>query len=261
MELADRVVVVTGGGGGIGAALARRFHDEGARGVVVADIDVPSAEAVADEVGGIAVAVDVSAEADNIAMIDAAEQAYGPVDLLCLNAGIATGGSVDAPDDDWQRAWAVNVMSHVYGTRAVLPSMLESGSGYLLHTASAAGLLTNLGAAPYSVTKHAVVALAEWLSITYGDAGIGVSCLAPQFVDTAMLDQLTMISDGFHEVAVDTSISTDQVADAVIDGLRDERFLILPHPEVEQYFLNKATDYERWLGGMRKMQRHLVGEQ
>ena len=260
MELANAVTVVTGGGNGIGAALCRRFGREGAAGIVIADIDLSSAQAVADEVGGIALAVDVSSEADNIGMIAAAEAAYGPVDLLCLNAGIPTGGSVDAPDDDWQRAWAVNVMSHVYGTRAVLPSMLERGSGYLLHTASAAGLLTNLGAAPYSVTKHAVVALAEWLSITYGDNGIGVSCLAPQFVDTDMLDDLTTISEGFHEFAVDGSISTEQVADAVIDGLRDERFLILPHPEVADYFVAKAKDYERWLGGMRKLQRNLIGE-
>ncbi len=260
MELANAVTVVTGGGSGIGAALCRRFGREDAAGIVVADIDLRSAQAVADEVGGIAIAADVSSEADNIGMIAAAEAAYGPVDLLCLNAGIPTGGSVDAPDDDWQRAWAVNVMSHVYGTRAVLPSMLERGSGYLLHTASAAGLLTNLGAAPYSVTKHAVVALAEWLSITYGDDGIGVSCLAPQFVDTAMLDDLTTISEGFHEFAIDGSISTEQVADTVIDGLHDERFLILPHPEVADYFVSKATDYERWLGGMRKLQRNLLGD-
>ena len=257
MELADSVVVVTGAGSGIGAALARRFAAEGARGVVVADLDGSSATAVAAEIGGLAIQADVASEAENVAMIAAAEDAYGPVDLLCLNAGIATGGSVDASNDAWDRAWAVNVMSHVYGTRAVLPSMLERGSGYLLHTASAAGLLTNLGAAPYSVTKHAVVALAEWLSITYGDAGIGVSCLAPQFVDTAMLDDLTTISDGFHEFAVDTSISTDQVADVVVAALAEERFLILPHPEVAEYFVNKASDYERWLGGMRKLQRNL----
>ena len=260
MELAKSVVVVTGGGSGIGAALCRRFAEEGAAGVVVADIDVASAESVADEVDGLAMEVDVSSEADNITMVATAEDAYGPIDLLCMNAGIPTGGSVDAPNQDWERAWTVNVMSHVYATRAALPSMLDRGSGYLLHTASAAGLLTNLGAAPYSVTKHAVVALAEWLSITYGDDGIGVSCLAPQFVDTAMLGDLTAISDGFHEFAVDGSISTEAVADAVVDGLAEERFLILPHPEVAEYFAGKATDYERWLGGMRKLQRNLIGK-
>jgi NAD(P)-dependent dehydrogenase (short-subunit alcohol dehydrogenase family) len=257
MELANSVVVVTGGGSGIGAALCRRFAAEGARGIVVADIDGVSAEKVAAEVDGLGITVDVASEADNQAMIGAAEDAYGPVDLLCLNAGIATGGGVDASNEDWERTWAVNVMSHVYGVRAVLSSMLERGSGCLLHTASAAGLLTNLGAAPYSVTKHAVVALAEWLAITYGDAGIRVSCLAPQFVDTPLLDDLTGISDGFHQFAVDTSITADQVADAVVEGLGDDRFLILPHPEVGAYFVNKATDYERWLGGMRKLQRQL----
>jgi NAD(P)-dependent dehydrogenase (short-subunit alcohol dehydrogenase family) len=149
-------------------------------------------------------------------------------------------------------------MSQVYGARAVLPSMLERGSGYLLHTASAAGLLTNIGAAPYSVTKHAVVALAEWLAVTYGDAGISVSCLAPEFVDTPMLESLGEVSAGLHELAVETSISTDQVADAVVEGLRDERFLILPHAYVGEYFENKAADYDRWLGGMRKLQRKLL---
>ncbi len=257
MELTNTVVVVTGGGSGIGAGLCRRFAGEGAAGVVVGDIDLDSAERVAAEIDGTAFRVDVANEDDNLAMISAAEEAYGPVDLLCLNAGIPTGGSVDASDEDWERAWAVNVMSHVYGVRAVLPSMLERGRGHLLHTASAAGLLTNLGAAPYSVTKHAVVALAEWLAITYGDSGIGVSCLAPQFVDTAMLNDLTTVSDGFHEFAVDGSISTERVADAVVEGLRENRFLILPHPEVAGYFVNKATDYERWLGGMRKLQRNL----
>ena len=261
MEVSNAVIVVTGGGSGIGAALCHRFHAEGARAIIVADRDANAARAVADEVDGLAVEVNVAAEPDNVKMIGMAEERFGRVDLLCLNAGIPTGGSVDAPNEAWERAWAVNVMSHVYGTRAVLPSMLERGSGYLLHTASAAGLLTNLGAAPYSVTKHAVVALAEWLSITYGDKGISVSCLAPQFVDTAMLDDLTTISDGFHEFAVDGSISTEQVADAVIDGLRDQRFLILPHPEVADYFVNKATDYERWLGGMRKLQRSLLGDE
>lgn len=260
MNVAERVVVVTGAGSGIGKALAERFGEEGAAGVVVADIDRAAAEAVADDIDGLAIQADVSSEADNVAMITAAEAQYGPIDLLCLNAGISVGGSVDAPNETWERAWAVNVMSQVYGARAVLPSMLERGSGYLLHTASAAGLLTNIGAAPYSVTKHAVVALAEWLAITYGDAGIRVSCLAPEFVDTPMLDGLAEVSSGLHELAVETSISTDQVADAVIDGLRDERFLILPHPYVGDYFASKATDYDRWLGGMRKLQRNLIEE-
>lgn len=257
MDVADRVVVVTGGGAGIGAALCRRFGEAGAAGVVVADIDEAAAAAVAGEIGGIAVRVDAASEADNAAMVATAEEALGPVDLLCLNAGVALGGGVDAPDADWQRAWSVNLMSQVYGARAVLPSMLDRGTGYLLHTASAAGLLTNLGAAPYSVTKHGVVALAEWLAITHGDNGIGVSCLVPEFVDTAMLDGLADVSPALHERAVTTSITAEAVADAVIEGLADERFLILPHPYVADYFLNKANDYDRWIGGMRKLQRRL----
>lgn len=257
MELADKVVIVTGGASGIGAALARRFAREGARGIVVADLDADVAATIAAEVGGVATHTDVASEADVRSMVAVAEETYGPVDLLCLNAGIPTGGGVEASNDAWQRTWDVNVMAHVYAVRAVLPSMLERGEGYLLHTASAAGLLTNLGAAPYSVTKHAVVALAEWLSVTYWDAGIRVSALCPQFVQTGMLDSLTDVGEGFHAMAVDMSISPEDVADAVVDGIREERFLILPHPEVAGYFANKATDYERWLGGMRKLQRTL----
>jgi NAD(P)-dependent dehydrogenase (short-subunit alcohol dehydrogenase family) len=260
MEVAGRVIVVTGGGAGIGAALCRRFHAAGARGIVVADIDEPAAAAIASEVDGLAIGVDVASQPDNAAMIAAAEDAFGPVDLLCLNAGIAVGGGVETPDEHWQLAWSVNLMSQVYGVRAVLPSMLSRGVGYLLHTASAAGLLTNLGAAPYSVTKHGVVALAEWLAITHGDAGIGVSCLVPEFVDTGMLDGLAEISPALHQRAVTTSITPDAVADAVVDGLADERFLILPHPYVADYFLNKATDYDRWIAGMRKLQRVLSVE-
>ncbi len=257
MELRDKVVVVTGAAGGIGEAMVRRFAVEAPKGIVVADIDGAAAERVAAEVGGTAAQVDVADEADNRRMVALAEDVYGPVDLLCLNAGIATGGGMDAPNEAWQRTWNVNVMSHVYGARAVLPSMLARREGYLLHTASAAGLLTNLGAAPYSVTKHAVVALAEWLAITHGDAGLRVSALCPQFVDTAMLDALTEVGEGFHDFATSTAKSPAEVADVVVEGLRDERFLILPHPEVAGYFANKATDYDRWLAGMRKLQHSL----
>ncbi len=258
MELHDQVIVVTGGGGGIGEAMVRRFAAEAPRGIVVADLDGEAAERVAAAVGGTAIVVDVADEADNHRMIALAEDVYGPVDLLCLNAGIATGGGVDAPNEAWQRTWEVNVMSHVYGARAVLPSMLARGGGYLLHTASAAGLLTNLGAAPYSVTKHAVVALAEWLAITHGDRGLRVSALCPQFVTTPMLDTLTEIGEGFHAFATSTAKSPGEVADAVVEGLREERFLILPHPEVADYFTKKATDYDRWIAGMRRLQRTLT---
>jgi len=256
MDLAGKSTIVTGGGSGIGEALSRRFAAEGAR-VLVADLDGPAAERVASEIGVAWTETDVADEPAVVAMVAAAGAANGPVDLLCLNAGIGTSGGVDAPDAAWQRTWDVNVMAHVYGARAVLPSMLDRGSGYLLHTASAAGLLTNLGAAPYSVTKHAVVALAEWLSITHGDAGIRVSCLCPQFVRTPMLDELTDVAPGFSEFATEISLSPGEVADAVVAGVRAESFLILPHAEVGDYFRAKADDYERWLAGMRRLQAKL----
>src|SRR5256885_10554976 len=187
MELSGKVVVVTGGASGIGRALCRRFAAEGAKAVVVADFDADGATKVADEIGGDAVSTDVGVEADIKSLVERTEQHHGPIDLFCSNAGIAVGGGVDATDEDWQRIWDINLMAHVYAARAVLPGMLARGEGYLLHTASAAGLLTNLGAAPYAVTKHGAVALAEWLAITYGDAGIKVSCLCPQGVRTHML--------------------------------------------------------------------------
>ncbi len=254
VDTRDKVVVVTGAASGIGAAMARRFADEGAGAVVVLDINEAGAREVADGIGGVAFGLDVSDDADTERVIRRIEDEFARIDILCMNAGIATGGSVDAPNDVWQNTWDVNVMAHVYATRYALPGMLERGSGYLVHTASAAGLLTNIGAAPYSVTKHAVVALAEWLSVTYGDRGIGVSVLCPQFVDTPMLDTF---SDGPQELRSwvhDIAVSPEEVAQTVIDAVRSERFLILPHPEVATYFERKATDYDRWLAGMRSLQ-------
>jgi NAD(P)-dependent dehydrogenase (short-subunit alcohol dehydrogenase family) len=261
MELNDKVVVVTGGASGIGRALCNRFARERARGVVVADLDGAGAATVADAIsagGGTALAVstDVAVEADVVALVDKTVDTFGPIDLFCANAGIAISGSVDAPDEAWQRIWDINVMAHVYSARAVLPGMVERGEGYLLHTASAAGLLTNLGAAPYAVTKHAAVALAEWLAITYGDAGIKVSCLCPQGVRTNML--MGSPGDPSTEVVLaQGAIEPEQVADAVIEGLRDERFLILPHPEVAGYVQRKAEDPDRWLAGMRRLQARI----
>jgi NAD(P)-dependent dehydrogenase (short-subunit alcohol dehydrogenase family) len=262
MDLDGKVVIVTGGASGIGRALSRRFAQEGARAVLVADLDAEGAAAVADEItasGGHAVAVstDVAVEADVIALVERAVDTYGQVDLFCANAGIAVSGSVDTPDEDWQRIWNINVMAHVYSARAVLPSMVARGEGYLLHTASAAGLLTNLGAAPYAVTKHAAVALAEWLAITYADAGVKVSCLCPQGVRTNML--LGAGPDAGALLA-DTAIEPEAVADAVVAGLATERFLILPHPEVATYFRRKADDYDRWLAGMRRLQARVLGQ-
>lgn len=259
MDIKDRVVVITGGGSGIGAALARRFHAEGAEAVVVTDIDMASAELVAAEVNGVSRHLDVTDEAATRALIGEVESTYGRIDILCLNAGIPTGGSVDAPNDDWQRSWDVNVMAHVYATRYALPNMLERGDGYILTTASAAGLLTNVSAAPYSVTKHAAVSLAEWLSVTYGNQGIKVSCLCPMFVETPMLDAFGDHSDEMKTWVGDLAIDVDEVAQSVIEGMASEQFLILPHPVVLDYFQRKALDYDRWIAGMRVLNEEVGG--
>jgi NAD(P)-dependent dehydrogenase (short-subunit alcohol dehydrogenase family) len=250
MEMNGKVIVVTGGASGIGAALVRRFAREGAAGLVVADMNAPAAQAVANDVGGLAVRTDVSNEADVQALIAQATQRFGRVDVLCSNAGIALPGGVDAPNADWQRIWEVNLMAHVYGARAVLPQMLGRGEGYLLQTASAAGLLSHPDSALYAVSKHAAVSFAEWLSINYGERGIRVSCLCPQGVRTPML----LGKDGTRKSFLnDGSVSADQVADDVIAAMRDERFLVLPHPEVHGFMQRKAADVDRWLGGMRRL--------
>ena len=265
MELAGKVAVVTGGASGIGRALCRRFAAEGAS-VVVADVDAPGAAAVAREIEGLAVPGDMSVEADVNALIDAARLSFDRIDLFCANAGIATGSrsedpvavlGPDTPDGDWERMWRVNVLSHVYAARALVPVMLGQGGGYILVTASAAGLLTVLGNAPYAVTKHAAVAFAEWLAITYGDRGLRVSCLCPQLVRTEMLAAVLPAAEqagGQASRIAHRVLEPEDVAEAVVDGLRDERFLILPHPEVSTYFQRKAGDYDRWLAGMRRLQ-------
>lgn len=258
MEIGAKVVVITGGASGIGAAMARRFAEEGAEAVIVTDIDGDGAAEVASGFGGIAFELDVTDERQTRRVLATIEGSFERIDLLCLNAGIATGGTLDTANDAWQKTWEINVMAHIYATRYALDAMLARGSGYILTTASAAGLLTNLDAAPYAVTKHAAVALAEWISVTYGDRGIKVSCLCPQFVDTPMLQAFSRDSAPMKEWVEDLAISPDGVAEAVVEGIRLEEFLILPHPEVREYFLNKATDYERWLAGMRKLQGRLV---
>jgi NAD(P)-dependent dehydrogenase (short-subunit alcohol dehydrogenase family) len=259
MEIGDRIIVITGAGSGIGAAMARKFTEEGAGAVIVADIDPDSAAAVADEIGGHAVTLDVSDEDATAAMIRQTTETHGRIDIMCLNAGIPTDGSVDASNEDWQRTWDVNVMAHVFATRHVLPSMLERGEGYIVTTASAAGLLTNIGAAPYSVTKHAAVALAEWLSVTYGSRGIGVSCLCPMFVDTPMLDAFAGHTDEMRGFVEGLAIEVDDVAAAVVEGIREETFLILPHPIVLDYFQRKSLDYDRWIAGMQHLNNDLSG--
>jgi NAD(P)-dependent dehydrogenase (short-subunit alcohol dehydrogenase family) len=250
MKLESKHVVVTGGANGIGRALCRRFAAEGARAVVVADLDGGGAEAVASEVGGIGRAVDVADEAQIQDLVRTAEQANGPIDLFCSNAGIGTMGGVEVPTQGWQQIWDVNLMAHVFAARAVLPGMIERGEGYLLNTASAAGLLSQIGSAPYAVTKHAAVALAEWLSITHGDQGIKVSVLCPQAVRTNM----TAGQEGGGVAGVDGMIEPEEVAQSVVDGLAAETFLILPHQSVHTYMQRKTGDYDRWLGGMRRLQ-------
>src|SRR5687768_10244938 len=254
MDIKGSVAVVTGGANGIGEALCHRFAKEGAAGLVVADED-PRAESIARQLGCRAVVADVSREAAVEAIVEDAIRAYGRIDLFCSNAGIFTPGGERAGDAEWDRIWRVNVMAHVYAARVVIPRMLAGGGGYVLQTASAAGLLTQIGSAPYAVTKHAAVAFAEWLAITYGDQGLRVSCLCPQGVRTRMLED----ADGPARTFVAaTAIEPARVAEAVVEGLRAERFLILPHPEVGEYFRRKADDYDRWLRGMRRLQRQMA---
>jgi NAD(P)-dependent dehydrogenase (short-subunit alcohol dehydrogenase family) len=266
VELSGRVAVVTGGASGIGRALARRFAAEGARGVVVADLDADGASGVAAEIGEAALGVgcDVADEAQVAALVDQATSAFGPVDLFCANAGVGSGAGLDAPDADWQRALSVNVRAHVLAAQRLVPEWTERGFGYFLSTASAAGLLTQIGDAPYSVSKHAAVAFAEWLSVTYGDRGVRVSCLCPMGVNTPLLNSGLDVdgSEGLGArvvAAAGTVLEPDEVAAMVVDGLRAERFLILPHPEVAEFLRRKASDHDRWIAGMRRLQASVAG--
>jgi len=255
MKLNDKVVVVTGGANGIGRALCRKFASEGAKEVVVVDVDERGAEAVAKEVRGTAFCVNVESEAELQAMVDAVVVKHGRIDLFCSNAGIGIAGGCDVPNREWQRIWEINVMAHIFAARAVLPGMLARREGYLLQTVSAAGILTEIGSAPYSVTKHAALSFAEWLSITYGDRGIKVSALCPQGVKTNMLARAEERGANFLSAG---ALEPEQVADIVVKGLEAEHFLILPHPEVAEYFQRKATDYDRWLRGMRRLQAKVL---
>jgi len=255
MEVHGKIIVVTGGASGIGRALCRRFAKEGAKAVTVADIDAKGAEAVADDIKGLAVRCDVGKEEDIIRLVRLTEERNGPIDLFCSNAGITIPGGIDVPDKDWQRIWEVHVMAHVYGARAVIPGMIDRGGGYLLNTVSAAGLLNQIGSTPYGVTKHASLGLAENLSITYGHQGIKVSVICPQTVRTAM------IPEGGTAVSSDGILEPEDVADSVIEGLAEERFLILPHPVVKTYMDRKVADMDRWLRGMQRLQRRFLEAQ
>jgi NAD(P)-dependent dehydrogenase (short-subunit alcohol dehydrogenase family) len=266
MELSGRVVIVTGAQRGIGRALALRAAAEGASGVVVADLDVEGAQRTAREIveaGGRAIGVgaDVSREADVEALISAAEEAFGPVDVFFANAGVAVGTDpLETDDATWDLAFGVNIRAHVLAARRLLPGWLERGDGYFVTTASAAGLVTQIGSAPYAVTKHAAVAFAEWLAVTYGERGVKVSCLCPMGVNTAMLHPPGM-EDNVASATVTTAgavLEPEDVAETVMAALRDERFLILPHPEVLTFFQRKSSDYDRWIAGMQRLQRSVM---
>jgi NAD(P)-dependent dehydrogenase (short-subunit alcohol dehydrogenase family) len=250
MEIKDRVVVVTGAASGIGRALARRFKADGARLVICSDLNGDGVKAVADEVGGIAFRTNVGVEEDVRYLVETVENEHGPIDLFCSNAGIGIGGGAEVSNERWQRIWDINVMAHVWAARYVVPPMIERGGGYLLNTASAAGLLSQIGSAPYAVTKHAAVALAEWLAITHGDQGIKVSVLAPQAVRTAMT-----ASNPDGVASVDGMIEAEEVAEACVRAIEAETFLVLPHPQVLEYMRRKTGDYDRWIRGMRKLNR------
>ncbi len=255
MNVAGKIVVVTGGAQGIGAALCERFAEEDATAVVVADLNLPGAEAVAARIGGAAVHCDVSHEGDILRLIEQTEFRFGPIDLFCSNAGILVAdpdwdNPASAPNDGWARSWAVNVMAHVYAARHLVPRMAAHGGGYFLNTVSAAGLLSQIGGGPYATTKHAALGFAENLAIATSDRGIKVSVLCPQGVDTPMLHS---VARGVPDR--DGVLTPAEIAAAVIAGIDAERFLILPHPEVATYVRRKTEDPDRWLAGMARLRR------
>jgi NAD(P)-dependent dehydrogenase (short-subunit alcohol dehydrogenase family) len=265
MNVAGRTAIVTGGGGGIGAALAERLVQDGAR-VLLADLDGERAVAVAQRIdaahpgAALGVGADVASDDALAGMVARAEEAFGPVDLFFANAGIGVGLGLDSTEDEWARSIDVNVMAHVRAARLLVPGWLERGEGYFVSTASAAGLLTQIGSAPYSVTKHAAVAFSEWLSVTYGDRGIRVSCLCPMGVNTNMLNAGVEADEGAGQLGARAVLEAgavlepSEVAAAVLAAVDEERFLVLPHPEVLEFFARKGRDYDRWLRGMRRLQ-------
>lgn len=257
MDISNRVVIVTGGASGIGKALCERFAQDGARAVVVADLDEEGAQTVASAIGGLGLRVNVASEAEVQQLVQTATERFGQVDVFCSNAGIIARADEDASNGEWQRHWDVNLMAHVYAARAVLPQMIARGEGYLVQTASAAGLLSQVNAAPYSVTKHAAVGFAEWLSIAHGDKGIRVSCLCPQGVLTPML----LGKDGnqrAHSFLGADAVTPEAVAIEVVNAMREERFLVLPHAEVLTFLQRKTANYDRWIRGMRRLRAKVM---
>ncbi len=255
MEIRDKIVVVTGAANGIGRALAERFARDGARHVMVADLDERGAHEAAATIGARATGIrcNVAIEADIQQLVSETVATQGPIDLFCSNAGVTVKGTETTPDSEWQRLWDVNVLAHVYAARAVLPSMLERGSGYLLQTSSAAGLLTEIGSAAYSVTKHAAISFAEWLSVKYRRRGLRVSCLCPAGVATQFLHD----DDTIHQFLATSALSPEDVAECVVQGMSEERFLILPHHQVEEFFAFKGEDYDRWLHNFSRIAQKL----
>jgi NAD(P)-dependent dehydrogenase (short-subunit alcohol dehydrogenase family) len=253
MELKDKVAVITGGSGGIGRAMASAFLKEGAKAVVLADLSADAVAAAAREIGCSGEVCDVTVESQVAALVERTLAEHGRIDLFCSNAGAGGAGLLtDAENEVWQKQWELHVMSHLYAARAVLPGMIERGSGYLLNTASAAGLLAAIGSGPYTVTKAAAIKLAEFISITHADDGIKVSVLCPQGVNTAMAPR------GLGDGQTDGIIEADELARIVVKSIRDERFHVLPHPEVEEYVRRKGDDIDRWLHGMRRLRQRSV---
>ncbi|MEZ5354553.1 MAG: SDR family oxidoreductase [Bryobacteraceae bacterium] len=256
MQLRDQVIVITGSARGIGRAMALRFSREQPRALILVDRLADELSQAAVECGGEAVTADAASQGDVQSLVAGVLERHGQIDLFCSNAGILVEGGVETPAAEWDRAWEVNVKAHVYAAQTVLPHMLERGRGYLLQTVSAAGLLTSIGAAPYAVSKHAALGFAEWIAVTYGGRGIGVSCLCPAFVRTAMVDSVIGPMGAWMQ---ETAIGAEEVAEAAVRGLGAERFLILPHPDVAEHFQRKASDYDRWLRGMRRLQDRVMG--
>lgn len=256
MELADKIVVVTGAASGIGKALVERFHAEGTRRIVAVDLDGEGATATAESVAGVGMGCDVADESQLVSVIERTEAEVGPIDLFCSNAGVGAGPELSSPNEQWQLCWDVNVMSHVYAARQLIPRMVARGGGYLMNTASAAGLLNQIGGAAYGVTKHAAVGFGEWIALSYGHQGIKVSLLCPQAVRTAMTANANAATAA---AAGDGMMEPETLAEFVVAGLRDEVFLILPHPEVVDYLRGKTADYDRWIRGMNRLHQRLTG--
>lgn len=256
MELENKIIVITGAGSGIGRALAVRFKAQGARQIVAVDINGDDARATAEMTDGVAMTADVSVEDDIVRIIEDTETEIGPIDLFCSNAGVGVGPDLNSPNSDWQISWDVNLMSHVYAARHLVPRMVARGGGYFLNTASAAGLLNQVGAAAYGVTKHAAIGFGEWLAIHHQHQGIKVSMLCPQAVRTAMT---AADNDATAAASSDGMIEPEQLAETVVEELRNEPFLILPHPMVLEYMRNKTSNYDRWIGGMNKLMRKITG--